>query len=108
MEAHMSRRRRAFTLIELLVVMGLISIMISLLLPVVGKARAAARSTACLSNVRQLGVAWEMYTAEYKGRLIDYVWNTPRTPDVAWNGYWLGVAEENQVRGEALLCPSTG
>src|SRR4051794_5824692 len=106
MEATMSRRLRAFTLVELLVVIGLISVMISLLLPVVGKARAAARSTACLSNVRQLGLAWQLYTAEYKGRLIDYIWNTPRTPDVAWGGYWLGVMDDNHANGDALLCPT--
>jgi len=57
------RTDRAFTLVELLVVMGLISVLLSLLLPVVGKARAAARSTACLSNVRQLGMALQLYTA---------------------------------------------
>jgi prepilin-type N-terminal cleavage/methylation domain-containing protein/prepilin-type processing-associated H-X9-DG protein len=106
MEAIMIRRLRAFTLVELLVVMGLISIMISLLLPVVGKARAAARSTACLSNVRQLGMAWQLYTAENKGRLLDYSWYTPKTPDVAWEGYWLGMADQYQVRGDSLLCPA--
>jgi prepilin-type processing-associated H-X9-DG protein/prepilin-type N-terminal cleavage/methylation domain-containing protein len=102
----MSRRLRAFTLVELLVVIGLISVIMSLLLPVVGKARAAARSTACLSNVRQLGIAWQLYTAENKGRLLDYVWNTPKTPDVAWDGYWLGVADRYEVRGDSLLCPA--
>jgi prepilin-type N-terminal cleavage/methylation domain-containing protein len=62
-KATMTKRHRAFSLIELLVVMGLISVMLSLLLPVVSKARAAARTTACLSNVRQIGVAWQLYTA---------------------------------------------
>jgi prepilin-type processing-associated H-X9-DG protein len=102
----MSRRLGAFTLIELLIVVGLISVIMSLLLPVIGKARAAARSTACLSNVRQLGMAWQLYTAENKGRLIEYIWNTPKTPDVAWGGYWLGMADQYQVRGDVLLCPS--
>ena len=102
----MTRHRRAFTLIELLVVMGLISVLLSLLLPVFGKARAAARSTACLSNVRQLGMAMQLYTAESKGRLMENVWYTPATPDVAWNCNWLGVAERFQVRAETLLCPS--
>jgi prepilin-type N-terminal cleavage/methylation domain-containing protein/prepilin-type processing-associated H-X9-DG protein len=103
----MTRRRpSAFTLIELLVVMGLISVLLSLLLPVVGKARAAARSTACLSNVRQLGMTWQLYTADSKGRLPEYIIYTPATPEVAWNGYWLGVAEHYQARGESLLCPS--
>jgi prepilin-type N-terminal cleavage/methylation domain-containing protein/prepilin-type processing-associated H-X9-DG protein len=102
----MTRQRRAFTLIELLVVMGLISVLMSLLLPVVGKARAAARSTACLSNIRQIGTTFQLYVAETKGRLMYNVVSTPLTPDVAWNCNWLGVAERYQVKGQALLCPS--
>jgi prepilin-type processing-associated H-X9-DG protein len=93
-------------LVELLVVLGLIMVLCSLLLPALGKARAAARSAACLSNLRQVGTAWLLYTAEHKGSLINYNWYTPKTPDVAWNGYWPGVADAGNVRGEALLCPS--
>src|SRR5258706_4540681 len=107
MEAKMTRHRhRALTLFELLVVMGLISVLLSLLLRVVGKARAAARSTACLSNIRQLGMAMTLYSAENKGRLMENVSFTPATPDLAWGCNWLGVAEQYQVRGDALLCPS--
>lgn len=102
----MKRQRRAFTLIELLVVMGLISVLMSLLLPVVGKARAAARSTACLSNIRQIGTTFQLYVAENKGRLMNNIIYTPQTPDIAWNCNWLGVAERYQVKGAALLCPS--
>src|SRR2546423_9900207 len=102
----MTRQRRAFTLIELLVLMGLISVLMSLLLPVVGKARAAARSTACLSNIRQIGTTFQLYVAENKGRLMHNVTYSPQTPDTAWNCNWLGVAERYQVRGQALFCPS--
>lgn len=98
--------RRGFTLTELLVVLGLIALLVSLLMPVVGRARAAANAAACLSNLRQMGTAWAMYTAENRGRLLDYVWYTPLTPDVAWNGYWPGVLDEYEVRGETILCPS--
>jgi prepilin-type N-terminal cleavage/methylation domain-containing protein/prepilin-type processing-associated H-X9-DG protein len=102
----MTRRHRGFTLIELLVVMGLISVLLSLLLPVLGKTRAAARSTACLSNIRQLGTTLQLYTAENKGRLMGNAWYTPPTPDLAWSCNWLGVAERYQVKGQSLLCPS--
>ena len=99
--------RRAFTLIELLVVVGLASMLASLLLPVLGKMRAAARSTVCTSNLRVLGQAWTMYTAENRGRLMHYIWQTPTTPDSAWKGYWIGIIESGGgVRRESLLCPN--
>jgi prepilin-type processing-associated H-X9-DG protein len=99
------RRANAFTLTELLVVLGMIGMLISLLLPVVNKAWAASNSAACLSNLRQMGTAWTMYSADNQGRFPDYVWRTPATPNVAWNGYWPGVLDDGEVRGESLLCP---
>ena len=102
----MKPRRQAFTLTELLVVMGLIGTLMSLLLPAVGKARAAGRATACLSNLRQMGTAWTLYTSENRGRLLPYVWSTPATPDVSWNGYWPGALDVYAVRGELVLCPA--
>lgn len=100
------RTRRGFTLTELLVVMGLVALLISLLMPALGQARAAAETTGCLSNLRQMGTAWTMYLAENRGHLPEHVWHTPLTPDVAWRGYWLGILENYNVRGDALLCPT--
>ena len=54
-------RRRGFTLIELLVVVAVISVLIGVLLPALGGARAAARSTVCTNNLRQLVTAWHLY-----------------------------------------------
>ena len=58
---------RGFTLIELLVVIGIIAILISVLLPVLGSARKASYKTKCLSNMRQLGDAYKMYQLDNKG-----------------------------------------
>jgi prepilin-type N-terminal cleavage/methylation domain-containing protein/prepilin-type processing-associated H-X9-DG protein len=99
------RAARAFTLTELLVVIGLIAVLISLLLPVVGRVRAAANSAACLSNLRQMNTAWTMYLTENHGRLPHYVYNTPSQAEVAWRSYWLGVLDTYRVRDAALLCP---
>src|SRR3954454_14493808 len=62
-----SHRGSAFTLVELLVVIGIITVLIAILLPGLNNARESARLTACLSNVRQLGMAMNMYVGEYKG-----------------------------------------
>jgi len=57
--------RRGFTLIELLVVIAIISILASMLFPVFSRAREQARKVVCLSNLRQIGTAVQMYTSDY-------------------------------------------
>src|SRR5437762_7031559 len=63
---------RGFTLVELLVVIGIIALLISVLLPALNKARRAARTTACMSNIRQLCMAEIQYVQENRGRFSPY------------------------------------
>jgi len=59
----------AFTLVELLVVIGIIALLISILLPALGRAREAANTTQCLSNLRQVGIYLNLYANEHRGFL---------------------------------------
>lgn len=68
------RGRRAFTLVELLVVIGIIAVLIAILLPALSAARRSARTVACLSNIRELGMVFRFYAGDNGGYLPRRVW----------------------------------
>lgn len=78
------RSRRGFTLIELLVVISIIALLISILLPALGRARSAAKQLACLSTIRQLGIAAVQYGDDYRDFALPVSITDPQAPS-GWN-----------------------
>jgi len=126
------RRRRGFTLIELLVVIAIIGILAAMVFPVFARARESARKAVCLSNVKNIALAIQMYLAdnndtlpptEHREEVIDWVSAKPgggRTPSdcevmgttlpFAWraNPYlrWPVVLDEYIKNRDVWRCPS--
>jgi prepilin-type N-terminal cleavage/methylation domain-containing protein/prepilin-type processing-associated H-X9-DG protein len=65
------RQRRAFTLIELLVVIAIIAVLASLLFPALSRSKAKAESLTCVSNIKQLSLAWGLYADDFNDWLVN-------------------------------------
>lgn len=90
--------RRGFTLIELLVVIAIIALLAAILFPVFARARANARKVSCINNLKQLGVAAQMYWQDNDERNFSYVAYS--------GGYLWNVALESYAKNKQIhICP---
>jgi prepilin-type N-terminal cleavage/methylation domain-containing protein/prepilin-type processing-associated H-X9-DG protein len=88
MRSYSPKRRGGFTLIELLVVIAIIAILASMLLPALAKAKTKAQGIKCLSNLKQLQLAWHFYASDNDDRLTSSGYIKPVEP-TAWVNGWL-------------------
>ncbi len=109
------RRVRGFTLIELLVVIAIIAILAAILFPVFAKAREKARQSSCLSNSKQIGIAFMQYVQDYdESYPLDAggTENGGGTPGLGTGladaGCWFRVIQPYVKSKQVLLCPSVG
>jgi len=102
--------RRGFTLIELLVVIAIIAILAAILFPVFARAREAARSASCRSNLKQLASAVQMYVQDNDGMMLSCRLNysganSPLRPGAQWHD-WADMLYPYVKNAGAYVCPS--
>lgn len=96
-------KKRGFTLIELLVVIAIIAILAAILFPVFAKAREKARSTSCLNNLKQYGLAYMQYAQDYDEWLPGFLTGNTTGSRYEWHKVIMPYVKNTQM----LYCPST-
>jgi len=91
------RAREAFTLIELLVVIAIIAILGALLLPTLARSKSEAQGIKCLSNLRQLNIAWNVYATDNGDQLPPGAWGPDGQYPAGWIAGWLQLGVNNDT-----------
>ena len=95
--------KAAFTLIELLVVIAIIAILAAILFPVFAKAREKARQSSCLSNLKQIGLAYMQYAQDYDGWVPGFLTGNSGLTRIAWYDNVQPYMKNRQL----YICPSS-
>jgi prepilin-type N-terminal cleavage/methylation domain-containing protein/prepilin-type processing-associated H-X9-DG protein len=101
------RARQGFTLIELLVVIAIIAILAALLFPVFAQAREKARQTSCLSNLKQLGTAMQMYAQDFDELFPPAIGREPGVKTY-YEMSWMHMIQPYVKNLGVFICPSSG
>ena len=100
-----ARTTRGFTLVELLVVIGIIALLIAILMPALSRARQQAKTVQCLSNLRQVGIAMEIYARENRNR---FPFGGREWPHASFIDVWQLIAPTIPNTSDFYVCPNDG
>jgi prepilin-type N-terminal cleavage/methylation domain-containing protein/prepilin-type processing-associated H-X9-DG protein len=93
--------RKGFTLLELLVAIGIIALLVGLLLPAINRGRDHAKRVNCVNNLRQIYVAFNVYSDEYNGKLPPIL-GTDAPP----GEHWMVRLENYGLKTRVVFCPT--